>query len=77
MNRVEFKTVIHNGIIEIPKDNPEIKDKEVNVIILWEEKPVKEKTVKKSLKFNWEGGLKELKTEFNGVSLQHYINKIR
>jgi hypothetical protein len=34
MNRVEFKTIIHNGIIEIPKDNPEIKDKEVNVIIL-------------------------------------------
>jgi hypothetical protein len=77
MNRVEFKTIAHNGIIEIPKDNPEIKDIEVNVIILWEEKPVEVKPVKKSLKFNWEGGLKELKAEFNGVSLQHYLNKIR
>jgi hypothetical protein len=77
MNRVEFKTIVHNGIIEIPKDSPEIKDKEVNVIIQWEEKPVEDKAVKKSLKFNWEGGLKELKPEFNGVSLQHYISKIR
>ncbi len=43
MNRVEFKTVVHNGVIEIPKDSPEIKDREVKVIIMWEEKPVEEK----------------------------------
>ena len=48
MNRVEFKTKVHNGIIEIPKENAEIKDKEVKVIIMWEEKPVKEKEPKKS-----------------------------
>ena|ERR1035438_4237784 len=48
MKSLEFKTTVHNGIIEIPKDNPQIKDKEVNVIILWDEKPVKEKPTKKS-----------------------------
>ena len=72
MKSLEFNTRIHNGLIEIPKDNPEIKDKEVKVIIMWEEKEQK-----KTLNFEWEGGLKELKNEFNGVSLQHFINKIR
>ena len=42
MNRLEFKTTVHDGIIEIPKDNPEIKNKDVKVIIMWEEKPMKE-----------------------------------
>ncbi|MEI6817018.1 MAG: hypothetical protein WCL14_10445 [Bacteroidota bacterium] len=41
MNRVEFKTTVHDGMIEIPKDNPEIKDREVKVVIMWEEKPDK------------------------------------
>jgi len=27
--------------------------------------------------FSWEGGLKEMKSEFDGVSLQHYIRKLR
>ena len=49
MNRVEFKTKVHDGIIEIPKGNAEIKDKEVKVIIMWEEKPEKEKATKKSI----------------------------
>lgn len=31
----------------------------------------------KGLSFNWEGGLKEMKNEFNGVSLQHHINSLR
>ena len=48
MNRVEFKTVVHNGIIEIPKENPEVKDKEVKVILMWEDKPVEEKCKKTS-----------------------------
>ncbi|MGP8214994.1 MAG: hypothetical protein ACLQQ4_05475 [Bacteroidia bacterium] len=39
MKRLEFNTTIHNGIIEVLKNNPEIKDKEVKVIIMWEEKP--------------------------------------
>ena len=77
MNQVEFKTIIHNGIIEIPKDSPQIQEKEVKVIIMWEENPMEEEPAKKSLNFAWEGGLKELKNEFNGVSLQHFINKIR
>jgi hypothetical protein len=76
MNKVEFKTIIHNGIIEIPKDSPLIQEKEVKVIIIWEDKPVEEKPMKKSLNFAWEGGLKELKNEFNGLSLQHFIGKI-
>jgi hypothetical protein len=42
MNRVEFKTTVHDGMIEIPKDSPEIKDREVKVIIMWEEKPMME-----------------------------------
>ncbi len=77
MKRLEFNTTTHNGTIEIPKDNPEIKNKEVKVIVMWEEKTVEETTKKKSLNFSWEGGLKELKNEFNGVSLQHHINKTR
>ena len=47
MNRVEFKARVHDGIIEIPKDSPEIKDREVKVIIMWEEKPVKVKVESK------------------------------
>jgi hypothetical protein len=42
MNRVEFKTTVHDGIIEVPLDNPEIKNREVKVVIIWEEKTVKE-----------------------------------
>jgi hypothetical protein len=41
MNRVEFKTRVHDGIIEIPKDSPEIMDRDVKVVIMWEEKPAK------------------------------------
>ena len=37
MKSVEFKTVTHNGIIEIPKENVEIKNKEVKVTIVWDE----------------------------------------
>ncbi|MEI6815290.1 MAG: hypothetical protein WCL14_01670 [Bacteroidota bacterium] len=40
MNRLEFKTKVHDGIIEIPESIPEIKNKEVNVVIMWDEKPV-------------------------------------
>ncbi len=43
MNRVEFKTTVHDGMIEIPKDSPEIRDREVKVVIMWEEKPVEKK----------------------------------
>jgi hypothetical protein len=42
MKSVEFKTIVHNGMIEIPKENPEIKNREVKVIIMWEEKPLDE-----------------------------------
>ena len=42
MNRVEFKTTVHDGIIEVPIDTPEIKNREVKVVIMWEEKTVKE-----------------------------------
>ena len=59
MNRVEFKTKVHDGIIEIPKSNPEIKNKEVNVIILWEEKPL-EASKKKKTKPTGEQGSIEL-----------------
>ena len=31
MNRVEFKTKVHDGIIEIPKGNAEIKDKNAEI----------------------------------------------
>ena len=49
MKSLEFKTFLHNGIIEIPKGTAEIKDEEVKVIILWDEKP-DEKLKKKKLK---------------------------
>jgi hypothetical protein len=29
------------------------------------------------LSFNWEGGLKEMKNDFDGVKLQHHINSLR
>jgi len=32
---------------------------------------------KHDIKFRWEGGLSELKNEFNGVSLQHHIKTLR
>ena len=38
MQRVEFKTIVHNGIIELPKDGPQIMDEEVNVTLVWEDK---------------------------------------
>jgi hypothetical protein len=38
MRRVEFNTRIHDGIIEIPKDKEEIKNKDVKVTIDWDDK---------------------------------------
>jgi hypothetical protein len=32
---------------------------------------------KKRFSFNWAGGLKDLKTEFNGVELQHHLRDLR
>ena len=32
---------------------------------------------KSTLNFSWEGGLKELKNDFDGVKLQHHINILR
>lgn len=32
---------------------------------------------KATLNFKWEGGLKELNKEFDGVKLQHHINSLR
>ena len=74
MNRVEFKTVVHNGIIEIPKDNPEIKDKEVNVIILWEEKPLKESKKKKTKVSDLKA---RIKTKMTNEEIEKQINTLR
>ena len=74
MNRVEFKTIVHNGIIEIPKDNPEIKDKEVNVIILWEEKPVKENIKKKTTLSDLRA---RIKTKMTNEEIDKQINTLR
>lgn len=53
MKSIEFKTTLHNGIIEIPKGTTELKDEEVKVIIQWDEKPVKE-SMKRTLKKYYE-----------------------
>lgn len=77
MNKVEFKTIIHNGIIEIPNNNPEIKDKEVNVIIQWEEKPVakKKSKVKPVREPESNGNLEEVFGIWKGKNIS--LDKIR
>lgn len=39
--------------------------------------PGKNRKNAKSFKFNWEGGLKELKNNYTSVELQHRINELR
>jgi hypothetical protein len=51
MKSLEFKAFLHNGIIEIPKGTVEIKDEEVKIIIVWDEKPVEESKKKKLKRF--------------------------
>src|ERR1035438_10470345 len=75
MNKVEFTTVIHNGIIEVPKSNPDIKDKEVKVIITWEEQT--EKHLHKG-KIKSDGGKNKTAVDFSGktYTLQFSPEKI-
>src|ERR1035437_10136710 len=77
MKSLEFKTIVHNGMIEIPNDNPEIKDKEVNVIILWEEKSIKEnKSNKRAVKESeLKGNIEDVFGLWKGKSIN--LNKLR
>ena len=47
MKSLEFKTVVHDGMIEIPKDVPEIKEKEVKVTLVWDDRNEKNYDVSK------------------------------
>ena len=49
MKRVEFKTRVHNGVIELPKGTSVIQDKDVTIIITWEEKASEAKPKKKAV----------------------------
>ena len=35
------------------------------------------RSAKRRFKFNWAGGLVDLKSQFTGVELQHHINELR
>ena len=69
MSRVEFKTIVHNRTIELPMDSAEIKDQEVKVIILWDEKPVKKNNL---------ADLKaRIKTKMTGEEIVRQIQSMR
>ena len=52
MNSVEFRTTVHDGIIEVPKNNSEKKNKEVKVIIMWDEQSEKKEVIEGTAKSN-------------------------